>query len=65
MKGEIHEKTESSKLAKFPCTKLNQNIHLLLIFCNETWSDNMVYIDEKWFDMTREKNTYYLLPKKT
>ena len=23
----------------------------------------MVYIDEKWYDMTREKNTYYLLPE--
>jgi hypothetical protein len=25
--------------------------------------DNIVNIDEKWFDMTRKKNTYYLHPK--
>ena len=24
---------------------------------------DMVYIDEKWFNMTRKKNTYYLLPE--
>uniref|UniRef100_A0A8I6X107 Transposase n=1 Tax=Hordeum vulgare subsp. vulgare TaxID=112509 RepID=A0A8I6X107_HORVV len=24
--------------------------------------NNMVYIDEKWYDMTRVKNTYYVLP---
>ena len=23
---------------------------------------NMVHIDEKWFDMTRVKNSYYVLP---
>jgi hypothetical protein len=27
--------------------------------------DNIVHIDEKWFDMTRVKNTYYLLPEET
>jgi hypothetical protein len=25
--------------------------------------DNMVHIDEKWFIMTRERNTYYLHPQ--
>ena len=24
---------------------------------------DMFYIDEKWFNMTRKKNTYYLLPE--
>ena len=24
--------------------------------------DNIVHIDEKWFYLTRENNTYYLLP---
>jgi hypothetical protein len=25
--------------------------------------DNFVHIDEKWFDMTRVNNSYYLLPE--
>ena len=34
----------------------------MIIFQN---METIVHLDEKWFDMTKEKNTYYLHPKET
>jgi hypothetical protein len=69
--GELNRHSSSLKPA-LTLANMVQRLEFCVSMLDEYWltherppfqlMDNIVHIDEKWFDMTRKKNTYYLHP---
>jgi hypothetical protein len=70
--GELNRHSSSLKPA-LTLANMVQRLQFCVDMLDEYWltherppfqlMDNIVHIDEKWFDMTRKKNTYYLHPE--
>jgi hypothetical protein len=72
--GEIRRHTSSLKPLLKEANKIGRLKFCISMLDQRTLSkampafnnmQNIVHIDEKWFDMTKRKRTYYLLPKET
>jgi hypothetical protein len=70
--GELRRHTSSLKLALKPENKIARLKFCISMLDQTTIADdkpsfismhNFVHIDEKWFDMTKRKRTYYLTPE--
>jgi len=72
--GNIRRHTSSLKPYLKPANKIDRLKFCISMLDQGTLSNamptfnemqNIVHIDEKWFDMTKKKRTYYLLPEET
>jgi hypothetical protein len=66
--GELKRVSNTLKPSMTEANKIQRLQHCLSMLdenspCRFKDMDNFVHIDEKWFDMTRVNNSYYLLPE--